>query len=67
MIEWETYRRAVAAHMALLTSAPPDVVVTELAAKAGVIRELFPQLPFNAFEVIDDEARNRTASDQPPP
>jgi hypothetical protein len=53
--------------MALLQAAEPDVVASELAIKAGVLRELFPQLPFDAFAVIDEEAKNRVASGQAPP
>jgi len=67
VIDKETYRRAVAARMALLQAAEPDVVASELAIKAGVLRELFPQLPFDAFAVIDEEAKNRVASGQVPP
>jgi hypothetical protein len=53
--------------MALLKAGQPDIVANELATKAGVIRELFPQLPFDAFAVMDEEAKNRVSGRQPPP
>jgi len=35
---------------------PPDLVLAHLAGHATVVRKLFPMLPFDAFQVIDEEA-----------
>lgn len=40
----------------LMNPGPPDLVAAHLAGHATVVRKLFPMLPFDAFQVIDEEA-----------
>jgi len=40
----------------LIDPIPADNMGAHLAAHATVVRKLFPMLPFNAFQVIDEEA-----------
>ena len=64
-VEDEFFEAAVLAQMDLLRTLPPnlpaapDVPLTVSTTKARVIRKLFPLLPFNAFQVIDEEAERR--------
>lgn len=61
-VDEETFEDAVRARVNLLRCPiPPDVGVSEIAAKAKVLRKLFPMLPFDAFQVIDEEARQRVS------
>jgi len=60
VLDWETFELAVRTEAAWLQSpVPPDVAASHLASHATVIRKLFPMLPFNAFQVINEEARQR--------
>ena len=67
VIDWDTYRRAVTARMDLLKSGMPGTVLADVGAKGDVIAQIFPQLPFNAFAVIDEEAQTRHSQGLPPP
>lgn len=67
IIDWETYQAAVGARMRLLESGMPGTVLADIGSKGDVVAQLFPQLPFNAFLVIDEEAGGRHSQDLPPP
>jgi len=59
-VDWDTFEAAVLAEVNWLQCPiPPDVGASHLATHAMVIRKLFPQLPFNAFQVINEEACRR--------
>jgi len=69
-VEEGVFEAAVLAQVALLRALPstlppdklpppPDVVVAASTTKATVVRKLFPLLAFDAFQVIDEEARRR--------
>ena len=66
MISWEIYRNAVNTRMANLNVGLPGTFLSEIGAKADVIAQLFPMLPFNAFQVIDEEAKHRHDNGLPP-
>ena len=60
VLDWETFEAAVLAEAEWLKfPLPPDVVASHLASHAAVIRKLFPMLPFDAFQVISEAARQR--------
>ncbi len=60
VLDWDTFEAAVLSEVNWLKSPlPPDVAVSHLASHAMVIRKLFPMLPFNAFQVINEEASQR--------
>jgi len=57
VLDWDTFEAAVLAEAKWLKDpGPPDLVAAHLATHATVVRKLFPQLPFNAFQVINEEA-----------
>ena len=57
VLDWDTFQMVVLAEANwLINPGPPDRVAAHLAAHATVVRKLFPMLPFNAFQVIDEEA-----------
>ncbi len=57
VLDWDTFQMVVFAEANwLINPGPPDRVAAHLAAHATVVRKLFPILPFNAFQVIDEEA-----------
>ena len=53
--------------MDLLKSGMLGTVLADVGAKGDVIAQIFPQLPFNAFAVIDEEAQTRDSQGLPPP
>ena len=60
VLDWDTFEAAVLDEVKWLKSPiPADVAVSHLASHAMVIRKLFPMLPFNAFQVINEEASQR--------
>ena len=60
VLDWETFEAAVLAEVNyLMCPIPPDVAAAHLSSHATVIRKLFPQLPFNALQVIHEEACQR--------
>ena len=59
-VDWDTFEGAVLDEVRWLKSPiPTDIAVSHLASHAMVIRKLFPMLPFNAFQVINEEASQR--------
>lgn len=64
-IDGDTFEEAVLAQKDLLLTLPPappgapDVALAAGSTKAKVVRKLFPLLAFDAFKVIDEEARRR--------
>ena len=57
MLDWDTFGAVVRAEAQWLKNpCPPDLAAAHLAAHATVVRKLFPMLPFNAFQVIGEEA-----------
>lgn len=60
VLDLDTFEAAVLAEVKWLKyPMPPDIGAAHLATHATVVRKLFPQLPFNAFQVISDEAFKR--------
>ncbi len=60
VLDYDTFEAAVLAEANWLESPiPPDVAAAHLATHATVIRKLFPRVPFNALQVINDEASQR--------
>jgi len=60
VLDWDTFEAAVLAEVKWLTyPVPLDIGASHLATHATVVRKLFPQLPFNAFQVINEEACRR--------
>lgn len=59
VLDWESFEEAVRDEKKWLKSMGhyPDEVASHLATRAMVVRKLFPMLPFDAFQVISDEAR----------
>jgi len=57
VLDWDTFVAVVLAEAKwLIDPGPPDLVAAHLAGHATVVRKLFPMLPFDAFQVIDEEA-----------
>ena len=57
MLDWDTFQAVVLAEAKwLMNPGPADLVLAHLAGHATVVRKLFPMLPFDAFQVIDEEA-----------
>jgi len=57
VLDWDTFQAVVLAEAKwLMNPGPPDLVLAHLAGHATVVRKLFPMLPFDAFQVIDEEA-----------
>ena len=57
VLDWDTFQAVVIAEAKwLMNPGPPDLVLAHLAGHATVVRKLFPMLPFDAFQVIDEEA-----------
>lgn len=60
VLDWDTFEAAVLDEVNwLMCPIPPDIAASHLASHATVVRKLFPQLPFNAFQVISEEASQR--------
>ena len=60
VLDWGTFDAAVLAEIAWLESPiHPDIVASHMATHGTVVRKLFPMLPFNAFQVINEEASQR--------
>ena len=60
VLDWDSFEAAVLDEVNWLTSLIyPDVAASHLATHAMVIRKLFPMLPFDAFQVIREEASQR--------
>ena len=56
VLDWDSFESIVLTEAKWLRNPTPANTVAQLEAHAMLIRRLFPMLPFNAFQVVDEEA-----------
>ncbi|MBA7572722.1 hypothetical protein ES708_14508 [subsurface metagenome] len=56
VIDWDTFESIVLTEAKWLINPTPGNTAAQLEAHGMLLRRLFPMLPFNAFQVIDEEA-----------